>query len=239
MVKSTFLAIVSVKKRRSQESSAAHAVPRQKQDRVLPRFRGINTLMSWLLVVFVHSSLKSQKRIENHFPTPHSGTVLLLGSYNIPTHTEKTMAWDPTNSGPYDPTNSNNSGNEGSPYGRQMDGYFGTGPTPTHHPDYIAGELLRKYNDSITQKRPSNDTSSCFVATACFDRADHPTVQELRHFRDTVLNHSKLGRAFVTCYCRIGPKAASVVQSIPFVKPPLRRVLSALSRMLNRAIPAD
>ena len=42
----------------------------------------------------------------------------------------------------------------------------------------------------------------CFIATACYGMYDHPTVVELRHFRDDWLEASDAGRAFVQCYYR-------------------------------------
>src|SRR5579863_2242161 len=62
----------------------------------------------------------------------------------------------------------------------------------------------------------------CFVATACFEDADHPVVVRLRNFRDTVLLQSTIGRALVDRYSRFGPKAAGAVIRHPSTKPVLK-----------------
>jgi hypothetical protein len=76
-------------------------------------------------------------------------------------------------------------------------------------------------------------SGSCFVATACFGDADHPTVLALRSFRDSVLLRSRLGRAFTGTYYRIGPLLAAALDALPFLKPIVRRVLTKLTRVLG------
>lgn len=53
--------------------------------------------------------------------------------------------------------------------------------------------------------------NKCFVATACYGDTAHPTVVILRSFRDNVLRHSAMGRAFMVWYYRYGPSLAEVV----------------------------
>ncbi len=55
--------------------------------------------------------------------------------------------------------------------------------------------------------------SGCFVATACYDDYDHPTVVELRRFRDEYLEASRAGRAFVRWYYNWSPAFARLVTS--------------------------
>ncbi len=72
----------------------------------------------------------------------------------------------------------------------------------------------------------------CFVATACFQDAQHPTVEDLRTFRDTVLVRSTLGRAFIACYNEVGPHMAKIVHQHPCVRPSLQKMLTGLARRL-------
>lgn len=53
--------------------------------------------------------------------------------------------------------------------------------------------------------------AGCFVATACYGNYDHPIVKELRQFRDTRLEASSAGRAFVQWYYKWSPAFANLV----------------------------
>ena len=78
--------------------------------------------------------------------------------------------------------------------------------------------------------------SGCFVATATMGHYDHPTVLELRRFRDGYLRNSVLGRAFIKTYYKVGPYPAAVIRksaflrkvSLSFIIEPLRKVASKL-----------
>ena len=80
--------------------------------------------------------------------------------------------------------------------------------------------------------------SGCFVATATMGHYDHPTVLELRRFRDGYLRNSALGRAFIKTYYKVGPYPAAVIRksaflrkvSLSFIIEPLRKVASKLYR---------
>jgi hypothetical protein len=78
----------------------------------------------------------------------------------------------------------------------------------------------------------------CFIATACYGRYDHPTVVELRHFRDDWLGASDAGRAFVQCYYQWSPAFASLVARSGILKS-LARVLIVtpaltVARVINK-----
>jgi len=74
-----------------------------------------------------------------------------------------------------------------------------------------------------TTEEPKREVKgSCFVATACFGDSDHPAVIQLRQYRDAVLSKHDCGRRFITWYYANGPWMASLVDRLPFLKPPLR-----------------
>jgi hypothetical protein len=58
----------------------------------------------------------------------------------------------------------------------------------------------------------------CFVATACYGDYDHPTVIELRRFRDDYLETSSAGRAFVRWYYQWSPAFANLVAKSKILK---------------------
>jgi hypothetical protein len=91
------------------------------------------------------------------------------------------------------------------------------------------------YQNNITNSSSSSSGSgggSCFVATACFEGASHPTVSFLRDYRDTILVKSKVGRAFIACYNEIGPHLAKAVNKLPETKPALRSALTHFSKKI-------
>lgn len=74
----------------------------------------------------------------------------------------------------------------------------------------------------------------CFLATACFENIEHPTVEKLRQFRDNVLAKHAAGRAFISWYYRHGPSLAAGVKRFPAVKPVMRWLLSRITHTLIR-----
>lgn len=69
-----------------------------------------------------------------------------------------------------------------------------------------------------TREIPFYSRDVCFVATATFGNVNHPTVMELRHFRDAWLIKRKVGRLFVKYYYKVGPYVARVIRASKFFK---------------------
>lgn len=67
-------------------------------------------------------------------------------------------------------------------------------------------------------------TSGCFIATAACG-IDSEEAIILRHFRDTVLLNSALGRLFVRTYYRLSPPIASLIANSPKAKCVVRNVM--------------
>jgi hypothetical protein len=60
-------------------------------------------------------------------------------------------------------------------------------------------------------RKTEGNKKACFVATAaCGPNA--PEVEALRLFRDTVLEDSRAGRAFIRGYWRVGPRLARWIE---------------------------
>ncbi len=77
-------------------------------------------------------------------------------------------------------------------------------------------------------------TKWCFVATACFEDEDHPTVETLRYFRDTTLSASHLGRKFIAFYYVNGPKIANFVNRLPFLKQMIKPILNLMAKQIEK-----
>lgn len=67
-------------------------------------------------------------------------------------------------------------------------------------------------------------TSGCFIATAACG-IESEEVTTLRHFRDTVLLSSTLGRLFVRAYYRLSPSIASLIAGSPKARCVVRKLL--------------
>ena len=71
----------------------------------------------------------------------------------------------------------------------------------------IAMSLTARFTPQPTPYSSSRSSSSggCYIATMVYGDYDHPQVMVLRDFRDTVLQHHVLGRAFIKFYYRYSP----------------------------------
>jgi hypothetical protein len=65
---------------------------------------------------------------------------------------------------------------------------------------------------SLGYEVPSNNKVGCFIATATMGAYDHPTVVDLRLFRDNWLLKRQWGISFTNWYYTHGPKAARVIE---------------------------
>ena len=70
--------------------------------------------------------------------------------------------------------------------------------------------------------------SGCFVATVTYGDEDIVEVRFLRAFRDEVLCKSISGRGLIWVYYQLGPYAARVVELMPYLKKPCRRMLDRI-----------
>ena len=61
----------------------------------------------------------------------------------------------------------------------------------------------------------SHDTNGCFIATACYGAYAHPSVVELRWFRDHCMRGSFMGREFIRIYYRVSPPVATFLTDHP------------------------
>jgi len=66
--------------------------------------------------------------------------------------------------------------------------------------------------NTVAKASSSGKSGGCFIATAAMGNYDHPTVVELRFFRDNWLLKRQWGINFTNWYYQHGPKAASVIE---------------------------
>jgi hypothetical protein len=74
----------------------------------------------------------------------------------------------------------------------------------------------------------------CFVATATLGDGNHPDIQILRRFRDTVLIPCRAGSFFVRTYYLFGPLLASVIERSMLLRRIAYRLLVAPSTRYAR-----
>ena len=98
--------------------------------------------------------------------------------------------------------------------------------------------LTSSYNTQTRIQTASGETTitskkGCFIASAVYGSADHPTVLILRRFRDKRLETNFAGRVFCKIYYRLSPRLADSVFSRGFARKTMRRLLDWLSRWLD------
>jgi tetratricopeptide (TPR) repeat protein len=110
-------------------------------------------------------------------------------------------------------------------HSRQRNNYFGG----VHDNEYNAKIYkiwtnaetnIKKINpDAIINTNTSTATSSgCFIATATTGDYNHPTVLQLRTFRDNILETSEFGRKFINFYYKNSPPIASYISRKTILK---------------------
>ena len=72
-------------------------------------------------------------------------------------------------------------------------------------------------NAQVIQNTPQS-SSGCFIATAAAGDYNHPSVLQLRYFRDDFLNNYVIGRLFIQFYYRNSPPIADYISSRPIIK---------------------
>ena len=82
-------------------------------------------------------------------------------------------------------------------------------------------EAYRQFLKLSNKNRPR-----CFIASAAFEGAHDPVIDDLRYFRDRVLRRSPLGRRFTRLYYRYSPPVARLIDRSPaWVRASLRHML--------------
>lgn len=70
--------------------------------------------------------------------------------------------------------------------------------------------FVHQHADGLLYETSEKSDSNCFIATAVYGDYDHPQVLKLRHFRDSILRKSLLGRYFISFYYTVGPRLAII-----------------------------
>ena len=80
----------------------------------------------------------------------------------------------------------------------------------------------------------SKSGATCFVASAAYGDPNHPDVMFLRHFRDTKLKSSTIGRAFIAFYWKLGPVLAKFVGRSRLLRRTARAVIGAIVCLIQQ-----
>lgn len=92
-----------------------------------------------------------------------------------------------------------------------------------------------QFHDRVVQSHnsiPRPRTGPCFIATAVYGYHDHRT-NELRQFRDQVLQTSPLGRCLITIYYQLSPPMAAWITRHPTAQVFTRRLLDSLRTLIK------
>lgn len=86
----------------------------------------------------------------------------------------------------------------------------------------------KKFIEISKQKRPR-----CFIATSAFNGVHSDAVESLCQFRDHVLLTTAIGRRLTRLYYFISPPLAFLLDALPALKPPVRKILTCLARQVE------
>lgn len=95
-------------------------------------------------------------------------------------------------------------------------------------------ELNSASGSAKTNRTATPKSGPCFVATAVFADANHPTVAILRHYRDTELVRSSWGLCFIRIYNRLGPALAKAVIHCPNSRPIFSLLINRLAMRIQK-----
>ncbi len=79
----------------------------------------------------------------------------------------------------------------------------------------------------------TEDSSSCFIATATYSTSAHPDIDTFRNFRDKKLLTNPVGQGLVSLYYKISPSIANYVKRQPVIKSFLRQQLEHLAEWMR------
>ncbi|MBC8548793.1 MAG: hypothetical protein H8D23_04000 [Candidatus Brocadiales bacterium] len=109
-------------------------------------------------------------------------------------------------------------------------------------PDMVAlMDIVSKHLSNISSalEKNTSGSSSCFIATACFDSSNDDTVLYFRRFREAVLKRSTTGRYVVKQYYLISPPIAKFLKRHNILKTAFAYFLKAIAWFLNKFIYKD
>lgn len=93
--------------------------------------------------------------------------------------------------------------------------------------DYIDNLCLININEE--------QTSRCFIATACYGDYNNPEVKFFRAYRDNVLIKNYFGRLFVSLYYMTSPPVATLINKSDVLKRFIRKgVLGPILKLIQQ-----
>jgi hypothetical protein len=96
--------------------------------------------------------------------------------------------------------------------------------------------FVHHYASGITNNlKTTYHSGECFVATAAYQDANHPMVEELRFVRDEIFARTSAGRSFIAAYYRHGPKLAAIVRPRPTLRLAARSILTPIAMSVSAA----
>jgi hypothetical protein len=98
----------------------------------------------------------------------------------------------------------------------------------------IKNRIVNEF-DKITSSTNNNNNNSkgCYIATMAYGDYQHPQVIILRHFRDTVLEKSPLGRLFIKTYYLFSPQIVEILKSQKLINIFIRKSLNQFIKLIK------
>ena len=73
----------------------------------------------------------------------------------------------------------------------------------------------------------------CYIATMVYEHYDHPSVLELRLFRDMTLKRNTFGRKFIELYYKYSPVFVNYVKDKNLLKASAAIIIKVIVRVVN------
>ena len=91
-------------------------------------------------------------------------------------------------------------------------------------------ETRSRYNSNknILKRNRSQTSGGCYIATMAYGDYDHPSVMELRRFRDSYLKKSSLGRSFIEIYYKYSPRLVMLLKNKKTINLLIRNMLNSI-----------
>jgi hypothetical protein len=88
-------------------------------------------------------------------------------------------------------------------------------------------------NKNILKGNYNQTSGGCYIATMAYGDYDHPSVMELRGFRDNYLKKSYLGRGFIEIYYKYSPRLVMLLKNKKTINLFIRNMLNRIVLILK------
>ena len=96
-------------------------------------------------------------------------------------------------------------------------------------------DKFQKYREKLQAEKEAEakKKEGCYIATMVYEHYDHPSVLELRLFRDMTLKRNTFGRKFIELYYKYSPVFVNYVKDKNLLKASAAIIIKVIVRVVN------